>query len=302
MTDLIPVSRSVDPKRLLECLATAEAHSTHPLAKAAITAATEAGIKAGDADAYEERGGYGITCNYGGFRLAVGNERLLEDEGISLAPLAEKAATLTAAGKSLMYVAAGTTLVGIAAFADTLKPSSAAAISEIKKMGIKTCMITGDHADVAAIVAQQAGVDMYEAEVLPGRKQDLVKEYQQRGMITGMVGDGINDSPALAQAEIGIAIGGGTDVAKETGDIVLMRDDLMDVVRAIKIGRATLAKVKQNLFWALFYNILGIPVAAGLLSKYGVTLKPEYAGLAMAFSSVSVVLNSILLKRVTREL
>jgi Cu+-exporting ATPase len=138
--------------------------------------------------------------------------------------------------------------------------------------------------------------------VLPERKQEVVREYQQRGMITGMVGDGINDAPALALADIGIAIGGGTDVAKETGDIVLIRNDLRDVVRAIAIGRATLAKVKQNLFWALFYNILGIPVAAGLLSRYGVTLKPEYAGLAMAFSSVSVVLNSILLKRVERRL
>ncbi len=302
MTDLIPVSRHVDPSRLLECLATAEAHSTHPLAKAAMTAAEKAGIKAGEADDYEERGGYGITCNYGGFRLAVGNERLLEEEGISLAPLADKAAALAESGKSLMYVAAGTTLVGIAAFADTLKPNSAAAISEIKRMGIKTCMITGDHADVAAMVAQQAGVDTYEAEVLPERKQKVVKEYQQRKMITGMVGDGINDAPALAQAEIGIAIGGGTDVARETGDIILMRDDLMDVCRAIKIGRATLSKVKQNLFWALFYNILGIPVAAGMLARYGFILKPEYAGLAMALSSVSVVLNSLLLKRIGKRL
>jgi P-type Cu+ transporter len=169
-------------------------------------------------------------------------------------------------------------------------------------MGIKTCMITGDHDDVAAIVAHQVGVDLFEAEVLPGRKQDVVKEYQLSGMITGMVGDGINDAPALAAADIGIAIGGGTDVAKETGDIVLMRDDLMDVVRAIMIGRATLDKVRQNLFWALFYNILGIPVAAGMLYRFGITLKPEYAGLAMAFSSVSVVINSLLLKRVGKHL
>jgi Cu+-exporting ATPase len=302
MTDLVPVSRHVDPTRLLECLATAEAFSSHPLAKAAMTAAEKAGVKAGSADDYEERGGYGITCNYSGFRLIVGNERLLEEEGVSLAPLAEKAAALTAAGKSLMYVAAGPTLVGIAAFADTLKPNSAAAISEINRMGIKTCMITGDHADVAALVARQVGVDMFEAGVLPARKQKVVKEYQQRALITGMVGDGINDAPALAQAEIGIAIGGGTDVAKETGDIILMRDDLMDVVRAIKIGKATLSKVKQNLFWALFYNVLGIPVAAGALASFGITLKPEYAGLAMAFSSVSVVLNSLLLKRIDPKL
>jgi Cu+-exporting ATPase len=302
MTDLVPVSRSVDPAKLLECLATAEAHSSHPLAQAAITAAKEAGIQPGEAQDFEERGGYGITCSFGGFRLAVGNERLMEEEGVPLAPLADKAGTLVTEGKSLIFVAAGTTLVGVAAFGDTLKPNSARAVSEIRSMGIRTCMITGDHADVAAIVARQAGVDDFEAEVLPGRKQEVVKEYQARGMIVGMVGDGINDAPALAQAEVGIAIGGGTDVAKETGDIVLMRDDLLDVVRAMHIGRATLAKVRQNLFWALFYNILGIPVAAGLLSRYGITLKPEYAGLAMALSSVSVVLNSIMLKRIEKGL
>lgn len=302
MTDLVPMARSIDPAKLLECLATAEAHSSHPLALACVTAATEAGVHPGEAHDYEERGGYGITCSYDGFRLAAGNERLLEEEGIALGPLAERAAILAAEGKSLIFVAVGATLVGMAAFGDILKPSSTLAVREISRLGIRTCMITGDHADVARIVAQQAGVDTFEAEVLPARKQEVVKEHQQRGMITGMVGDGINDAPALAQADIGIAIGGGTDVAKETGDIVLMRDDLMDVVRAITIGRATLLKIKQNLFWALVYNILGIPIAAGLLSRYGITLKPEYAGLAMAFSSVSVVLNSILLKRIEGKL
>lgn len=302
MTDLVPVTRSIDPTKLLECLATAEAHSSHPLAQASVTAATEAGIQPGEAHDFEERGGYGITCTFDGFRLAVGNERLMEEEGVTCSPLADKARTLTAEGKSLIFVAVGTKLVGMAAFGDTLKSNSALAVQEIRRMGIRTCMITGDHADVAKIVAVQAGVDTFEAEVLPARKLEIVKEFQLRGMITGMVGDGINDAPALAQAEIGIAIGGGTDVAKETGDIVLMRDDLMDVVRAISIGRATLSKIKQNLFWALVYNILGIPIAAGVLSRHGITLKPEYAGLAMAFSSVSVVLNSILLKRMTTKL
>jgi Cu+-exporting ATPase len=297
MTDLIPVSRSVDPQKLLECLATAEAYSTHPLAQAAITAATKAGVLPGEAQDFDERGGYGITCTFGGFRLAVGNERLMTEENVALAPLADKAAKLAAEGKSLIFVAAGTTLVGVAAFGDVLKPNAIMAVAEFRRMGIRTCMITGDHTDVAQIVAQQVGVDSFEAEVLPSRKQEIVKEHQLQGLITGMVGDGINDAPALAQAEIGIAIGGGTDVAKETGDIVLMRDDLMDVVRAIQIGRATLSKIKQNLFWALIYNILGIPIAAGLLSRYGIILKPEYAGLAMAFSSVSVVLNSMMLRR-----
>ena len=302
MTDLVPVARSIDPTKLLECLATAEAYSTHPLAQAAIAAAHEAGVKPGQADEFEERGGFGITCRYNGFQLAVGNERLMADLGIALTPLLKKVSELTASGKSLVYVAAENSLVGVAAFADTLKPGSANAVAELRRMGITTCMITGDHADVAAIVAQQVGVDSFEAEVMPDRKREVVKEYQSRGMIVGMVGDGINDAPALAQAQIGIAIGGGTDVAKETGDIVLMRGDLQDAVRAITIGRATLSKIKQNLFWALFYNILGIPVAAGLLSGYGITLKPEYAGLAMAFSSVSVVLNSLLLKRIERKM
>jgi Cu+-exporting ATPase len=302
MTDLIPAARSIDPTKLLECLATAEAGSTHPLAQAALAAAREAGVAPGQAEDFVERGGFGVTCSYGGFQLAVGNERLMAELGIPVAPLAKRTSELTSAGKSLVYVAAGKTLAGIAAFADTLKPESAKAVAALRRMGITTCMITGDHADVAVIVAKQAGVDSFEAEVMPERKRDVVKEYQNRGMIVGMVGDGINDAPALAQAQIGIAIGAGTDVAKETGDIVLMRSDLMDVVRAITIGRATLTKIKQNLFWALFYNILGIPVAAGLLSGYGITLKPEYAGLAMAFSSVSVVVNSLFLKRINSSL
>ncbi len=302
MTDLIPVARSVDPAKLLECLATAESRSTHPLAQAALGAARKSGVEPGHADNFEERGGFGVTCSYGGFQLAVGNERLMSELGISLTPLAKKTSELTAAGKSIIYVAAGNSLVGVAAFADSLRPESIRAVTELRNMGITTCMITGDHADVAFIVAKQAGVHGFEAEVLPDRKRDVVKEYQDRGLIVGMVGDGINDAPALAQAQIGIAIGGGTDVAKETGDIVLMRSNLMDAVRAIVIGRATLSKIKQNLFWAFFYNILGIPVAAGLLNSYGIYLKPEYAGLAMAFSSVSVVLNSLLLKRIEKKL
>jgi len=298
LTDLLPVSRSIDPRKLLECLATAEAGSAHPLALAVQRAAADEDVTPGEADQYYERGGYGVTCRYGECRIAAGNQRLMEEEGISVAPLAEKTAVLTSVGKSLLYIAAGNALVGVAAFADTLKPGAAAMITTIKKLGISTAMITGDHADAAAIIAHQTGVDSFEANILPGRKQDLVKEYQQQGKRVAMVGDGINDAPALAQADVGIAIGGGTDVAKETGDIVLMRDDLHDVVRSITVGRATLAKIKQNLFWALFYNVLGIPVAAGLLSSYGITLKPEFAGLAMAFSSVSVVVNSLLLKRV----
>jgi Cu+-exporting ATPase len=251
---------------------------------------------------YREDPGFGVSCTTGKTPILAGNARHMEVNGISVEPLADLVVVWATEAKSVIYVAAGGKLLGAAAFADELKEQSAAAVADLKRMGISVFMITGDHRDVAAAVARQAGVDGFEAEVLPDRKQQVVKEYQQRGLDVAMVGDGINDAPALAQADVGIAIGGGADVAKETGDLVLVRDDLMDVVRAIRLGKATLAKVKQNLFWALFYNVLGIPVAAGALVPLGITLKPEYAGLAMAFSSVSVVGNSLLLRRIGRKL
>lgn len=301
MTDLM-TAPGIDELRLLEYLAAAEASSSHPLAQAAVSAARERGSLPGEIHDFHEAEGHGVTCSYNGLRLAVGNQRLMEIEGVNTAIMEEDSARLATEGKSLIYVAANKDLAGICGFSDTLKQTSASAVAELKQLGIRTLMITGDHAAVAATVAAQSGVDGFEAQVLPGRKQELVKEWQQKGLVVGMTGDGINDAPALAAADIGIAIGGGTDVAKETGDIVLIKDDLQDAVRAIKIGRATLRKVKQNLFWALFYNIIGIPVAAGLFVSYGITLKAEFAGLAMAFSSVSVVLNSLLLKRIAHKL
>ncbi|HEX5773039.1 MAG TPA: HAD-IC family P-type ATPase, partial [Geomobilimonas sp.] len=277
--------------------------SNHPLAQAALEAAASRGIQPGTVDNYEEREGFGISCTYNGSRVLAGSARLMEDTGITIGPFAAEADRLADAGKSLIYVAVEDRLVGAAAFADQVRESSIRSVAALKRMGIATYMITGDNRLVAAAVARQAGVDGFEAEVLPGRKQQVVKEYQQKGYYVAMVGDGINDAPALAQADVGIAIGGGADVAKETGDIILVRDDLMDVVAAIRLGKATLARIKQNLFWALFYNILGIPIAAGALYyPFGITLKPEYAGLAMAFSSVSVVANSLLLKRVGQHL
>jgi Cu+-exporting ATPase len=261
------------------------------------------GIVPGPVADYREQGGYGVSCTYGGSRILAGSARLLEEAGIAVAPLAETSARFAAEGKSLINLAVDGRLLGIAALADLLKEGSVEAVAELKRMGIATCMLTGDHQEVAAAIARQAGVDSFEAGILPGRKQQIVKDYQEKGYVVGMVGDGINDAPALARADIGIAIGSGADVAKETGDVILVRNDLMDVVRAIRLGRATLAKVKQNLFWAMFYNILGIPLAAGALYyPLGLTLRPEFAGLAMAFSSVSVVMNSLLLRRVGRKL
>jgi Cu+-exporting ATPase len=227
----------------------------------------------------------------------------MAEAGIETGELGGEASRLLAAGNSLIYVAAGGRLIGLCAFTDILKEGSARAVAELKRMGIATYMITGDHRQVAAAVARAVGVDGFEAEVIPERKHQLVKEYKARGFFVGMVGDGINDAPALAAADVGIAIGGGADVAKETGDVILVRDDPMDVVRAVRLGRATLAKIKQNLFWAFLYNILGIPIAAGILYfPLGVTLRPEFAGLAMAFSSVSVVANSLFLRRVVKKL
>jgi Cu+-exporting ATPase len=291
--------KGVDEARLLECLAAVESQSNHPLARAVVDGAAKRGVTFDEVSDYEERGGFGVSCSYNGMSLLAGNSRLMSEAGVSTAQLSEQADRLAREGKSLVWIAAERKLVGLAALGDPIKETSARAIYDLKLLGITCTMITGDHRAVAAAIATQAGIGTYEAEVLPERKQKIVQDYQQRGLIVGMVGDGINDAPALAQADVGIAIGGGTDVAKETGDIVLIRDDLQDVVRAVRLGRATLAKIKQNLFWALFYNVLGIPVAAGALYfKFGITLRPELAGLAMALSSVSVVTNSLLLKKV----
>ena len=283
----------------LEQLAAASSNSNHPLALAAVAAAASRGIAAGATDKCEERSGFGVICSYNGVQLLSGSRRLLEESGVACDSLSKQAEMLAGEGKSLVWLAADGVLAGVAAFADPLKAGSAAAVQALRSMGVRCIMITGDHAAVAATVAGELSLDGFEAQVLPERKQQVVSEYRAKGYAVAMAGDGINDAPALAAADVGIAIGSGTDVAKETGDIILVRNDLMDVVRVIRLGRATLAKVKQNLFWALFYNVVGIPVAAGALyPAFGITLLPEYAGLAMALSSVSVVTNSLLLKRI----
>jgi Cu+-exporting ATPase len=263
-----------------------------------VAAAAIKGITPVEAGGCEEQSGGGTTCNYAGSRIMSGSRRFLEESGVDCSLLDAAAYKFTKEGQSLVWLAIEGRIAGVAAFADPLKESSAAAIGELRSMGVGCIMISGDNRTVAAAVAARLPLDGFEAEVLPERKQRLVSDYQAKGYRVGMVGDGINDAPALARADVGIAIGSGTDVAKETGDIILVRNDLMDVVRVIRLGRATLAKVKQNLFWALFYNAVGIPIAAGALyPAFGITLQPEYAGLAMALSSVSVVTNSLLLRK-----
>jgi len=302
LTDLLPAT-GVPLERFMALLAAAGSMSLHPLATAMVSGLAEQGVFPGPVSDYEERSGFGIACNANGERLLAGSARLLEEGGVSVAGLAAAAERLSGEGKSLVWLAVDGTLAGIAALADPIKETSRTAIAELRRLGITCTMVTGDNPAVAAAIARQAGVDGFEAGVLPEGKQQVVKSLLAKGVPVAMVGDGINDAPALALADVGIAIGSGTDVAKETGDIILVRDDLLDVVRAIKLGRATLAKVRQNLFWALFYNVLGIPVAAGALyPAFGITLQPELAGLAMAFSSVSVVTNSLLLRRVEGKL
>ena len=302
VTDLVPAG-GVDERELLRLAAAAESASSHPLARAVVRHAKESGIGIPEVEAVEEVGGHGLLCTVDGRRVLAGNRRLMERENVPADALDSMAEELLAGGKSLVYVAREGRLAGVVALADTLKEGAAETVGRLRRLGLRTVMITGDRREAARAVAEQVGVDAVEAEVLPGDKQKVVRRYQEEGYSVGMVGDGINDAPALAQANIGIAIGSGTDVAKETGDIILVKGDIRDVERGIRLGRKTLAKIKQNLFWAFFYNVVGIPVAAGLLyPAFGIVLKPEFAGLAMAFSSVSVVTNSLLLKRYAQKL
>ena len=297
VTDLLP-AEGASQEELLRMAAAAEAASNHPLARAIVARAGEQGVRLPPVGKVEEIGGHGVRCEIDGKPLLAGSARLLIGEQVDIASFGDDLEHLAGEGKSAVMVAVDGRLLGAIALADTLKDHAADVIARLKQMGLQTVMISGDRRPAALAVAGQLGIDTVEAEVLPADKQAVVRSYQQRGKFVGMVGDGINDAPALAQADIGIAIGSGTDVAKETGDIILVRDDLLDVVRSIELGRGTLAKIKQNLFWAFIYNLVGIPVAAGLLYPvFGLVLKPEFAGLAMAFSSVSVVTNSLLLKR-----
>jgi P-type Cu+ transporter len=289
-------------REVLQLAASAEQHSNHPLAEAVVAQARAEQLELLSASGIEEQGGLGVRCSVAGQPLLVGNRRFVEQTGISV-PDATELEPLVRRGDSLVYLCRDGQLSGVIALADTLQDGAAEAVRSLRQLGLKTVMVTGDRQAAAEQVAGVLGIDEFRAEVLPGDKLEVVKEYQSQGLLVGMVGDGINDAPALAQADIGIAIGSGTDVARETGDIVLIGQDIRRVVMAIRLGRKTLGKIKQNLFWAFVYNLLGLPLAAGLLyPAFGLLLKPEFAGLAMAFSSVSVVSNSLLLKRQGKQL
>lgn len=285
-------------KDILGVAAAVEKNSEHPLADAIIKAAGARNIELKDTEEFKTIPGKGIEATLGNNRILLGNRRLMQDEAIDISKIEEDLKKIENEGKTVMLVASNNRIIGLIAVADTLKEYSKEAVVALKKLGKQIIMITGDNRITAQAIARRLGIDRVFAEVLPQDKANEVKKLQDEGLKVAMVGDGINDAVALAQADLGIAIGTGTDVAVESGDIILIKDDLRDAVVAMDLSRYAIKKMKQNLFWAFFYNLAGIPIAAGVLYPFtGFLLNPIIAGLAMAFSSLSVVSNSLLMKR-----
>ena len=296
VTDI--VTTNLSEEQLLIYAASAEKGSEHPLGEAIVRAAIDRGYQLCELQSFNAIPGHGIEVGIQGKQMLLGNKKLMIEKTIDVSSLSETSDQLAYDGKTPMYMAIDGQLAGIIAVADTVKESSKKAIETLHQMGIKVAMITGDNQKTADAIARQVGIDLVLAEVLPADKANEVKKLQETGVKVGMVGDGINDAPALAQADIGIAIGSGTDVAIESADIVLMKSDLMDVSTAIKLSKATIRNIKENLFWAFAYNVLGIPVAMGLLHLFGgPLLNPMIAAAAMSLSSVSVLLNALRLRR-----
>lgn len=296
VTDIISFE-SVGDDEILEISASLEKLSEHPLAEAIYTYANEESLDLAEVKNFEAIPGHGVKGIVDDVEYYFGNRRLMTDIlGHSITKINRKLIKLEEQGKTVMILANKNEVLGAIAVADTVKPTSAEAVDKLTKLGIEVWMITGDNERTAKAIAQQVGITNILAEVLPEDKANEVKKLQASGKKVAMVGDGINDAPALAQADLGIAMGSGTDVAMETGGIVIMRNDLNDVVTAFQLSRETMSKIKQNMFFALFYNVIGIPIAARVFMTFGLVLKPELAGLAMALSSISVVGNSLLLK------
>jgi Cu2+-exporting ATPase len=297
VVDLVVAGNPVDEDELLRLAAAAESGSEHPLAEAIIKAADVRSVNDASGDAFEAIPGHGLQANVNGRTVLIGNRRLMDRDGVSLNGLGDRAIDLAAAGRTVVHVAVDGEAAGLIAIADAVRPTARVTIERLKELGIEPVMLTGDNEATARQVAGELGIETIIAEVLPGDKAAKVKELQSQGKNVAMVGDGINDAPALAQADVGLAIGAGTDVAVETADVVLMKSDPADVVTAIEISRATLRKMKQNLGWATGYNLTAIPVAAGVFASRGIVLRPEIAALAMSGSSIIVALNATLLKR-----
>jgi P-type Cu2+ transporter len=282
---------------LLALVAGAEGDSEHPLAEAIVKAARERGLDVPRAESFEAVPGHGALATAAGRRLAIGNARLLEREHVSLDGLAARAEELAGEGRTVAHVAVDERAAGLIAIADAPRDTAAEAMRALHELGVRTAMLSGDSRPTAERVAREVGIDDAIAEVPPADKAARVAEPQEQGRKVAMIGDGVNDAPALAQADVGIAIGTGTDVAVETADVVLTRSDPLDVATAVTISRGTLRKMRQNLAWAIGYNSLAIPIAAGILEPLGLILRPEVAALSMSGSSVIVAVNALALKR-----
>jgi P-type Cu2+ transporter len=297
VTDVVPAD-GVPEGELLRLVAAVERESEHPLAEAIVGRATQAGVDPVAADRFENVPGHGAAATVGGRRVAVGNRRLMEREEIDLGPLATRREQLASGGRTVVMAAADGRPLGLFAIADAPRETSATAIQVLHQADVQVVMLTGDNRATAERIAAELGIDQVIAEVLPGDKAAKVAELQQQGRKVAMVGDGVNDAPALAQADLGIAIGAGTDVAIETADVVLMRSDPLDVPTALHIGRGTLRKMRQNLGWAIGYNAIALPIAAGVFEPaFGLVLRPEIAALSMSGSSLIVAVNALTLKR-----
>ena len=297
VTDVVTAD-STDEDALIRLAASLEVASEHPLGEAIVAKAKEQGAAFDEVTNFEAIPGFGIKGHVGETLVFLGNEKWMRENGLANVEMNEKANSFAEQGKTPLYIGYNDAVQGLIVVADTVKESSARAIQTLHEMGIQVAMMTGDHERTAQAIAAEVGIDRVFSEVLPQDKANYVSKLQEEGYIVAMVGDGINDAPALAQAQVGIAIGTGTDVAIESADAVLMKSDLMDVPAMLKLSRATIRNIKENLFWAFAYNIIGIPFAMGVLHLFGgPLLNPMIAGAAMSFSSVSVVLNALRLKR-----
>jgi Cu+-exporting ATPase len=299
VTDVLP-EKGYSGKEIIFLAAVAEKGSEHPLARAILEKAEADKSKVPHAKKFSAIPGQGVRASHGGKTILLGTRKLMTASKIKITGIENEIRSLETQGKTVMILSVNGKLAGMIAVADVLKPNAVKSVERLKASGRKVAMITGDNERTAKAIASQAGIERVLAEVLPDGKASEVRKLQAEGLNVAMVGDGINDAPALAQADLGIAVGSGTDIAMETGDIVLVKSDPNDVPRAIELSGKTMSKIRQNMFWALFYNSAGIPIAAGALAGYGVTLRPEFAGFAMALSSVSVVSNSLFLKRYSK--
>jgi Cu2+-exporting ATPase len=293
----IVAADGIDDAELLRLAASVERESEHPLAEAIVTTAKARGIDPPGAEQFEAVAGHGAVATVEGHRVAIGNQRLLERESVSLDGLAASANELADHGQTVVRIAVDGHAAGVIAIADAPRETAKEAISALKALGVRPVMLTGDNRQTAERIAASLDIDDVIAEVLPQDKAAKVADLQRQGRKVAMVGDGVNDAPALATADVGIAIGAGTDVAVETADVVLMRSDPLDVAVAIEIGRGTVRKMRQNLGWAIGYNSLALPIAAGVFEPWGLTLRPEIAAISMSGSSIIVALNAVALKR-----